>query len=259
VTGASRGIGYACARALGDAGARLALVSRSSDALERAQSEMSGAEVIVACDLAGDGAARAVADAVLDHFHGKVDILVNNAGVVLNRRTHRLAEGDVDELLRTNVRAALMLSAAIAPGMMDHGSGAIVNVGSINGRVGLPFSAAYAASKSALDGLTRACAAEWGPFGIRVNSVCPGVIETDMWADGRRDRDVVDRVAGQVALRRWGTVEDVAGVVAFLASDAAAYVTAQVLAVDGGLASTTDLLGRPDLEESAASSREVVW
>lgn len=247
VTGASRGIGRACARALSDAGARVALVSRSPDALADTKQEIPGAELTVAADLAAEGSVQLVAEQVLDHFDGEIHVLVNNAGAVLNRRTVRLREGDVDALLNLNVRAGLMLSSAIAPSMLERGAGSIVNVGSINGMVGLPFSAAYAASKSAIDGLTRACAAEWGPFGVRVNSVCPGVIDTDMWADGRRQPGVDEHVNQQVALRRWGTPDDVADVVLFLASDAARYVTAQILAVDGGLASTRDLLPRPDV------------
>lgn len=254
VTGASRGIGRACARALGDAGARVALVSRSPAALADSTKDVVGAELTVAADLAVQGSAQLVAEQVFDHFDGEVDVLVNNAGAVLNRRTVRLRDDDVDGLLNLNVRAALMLSSAMAPSMLERGAGSIVNVGSINGLIGLPFSAAYAASKSALDGLTRACAAEWGPFGIRVNSVCPGVIATDMWADGRSQPGVDEHVAQQVALRRWGTPEDVADVVLFLASDAARYVTAQILAVDGGLASTRDLLPRPDLSQPVSTS-----
>lgn len=252
VTGSSRGIGRACARALSDAGARIALVSRSPDTLADTKQEIPGAELTVAADLAFEGSAQRVAEQVLHHFDGEVHVLINNAGAVLNRRTVRLRETDVDALLNLNVRAALMLSSALVPPMLEGGAGSIVNVGSINGMVGLPFSAAYAAPKSAIDGLTRACAAEWGPFGVRVNSVCPGVIDTDMWTDGRRQPGVDEHVTQQVALRRWGTPDDVAEVVLFLASDAARYVTAQILAVDGGLANTRDLLPRPDIAKPEA-------
>ncbi len=151
----------------------------------------------------------------------------------------------VDALFVLNVRAALLLAGLRAPRMAEGGGGSIVTVSSAVASRGTGWTSLYAATKGALDGATRALAAEWGPAGVRVNSVRPGITETDM------TRGVVDDPAarafysGLVALRRTGRPEDVAGLVVFLASDAAAYVTAQAIGVDGGWADTGFILRPP--------------
>jgi NAD(P)-dependent dehydrogenase (short-subunit alcohol dehydrogenase family) len=129
------------------------------------------------------------------------------------------------------------------PGRIEQGRGSIVNVSSVSSQVGTPRRAAYAASKGAVDAMTRALAMEYGPQGVRVNAVAPGVITTAMWERNRAIPGVIEQVEALTALRRWGTPEDVADVVVFLASDASRYVTAQTIEVDGGMASTLDLYG----------------
>lgn len=236
VTGASRGIGAATARALDRAGARVVLVARTAAALEAVAAELANDPVTVVADLAADGSARRVADAA-----GPVDVLVNNAGAAVRMPSSDLDEQTVDRLLALNVRNLLLLTTALLPGMVARGGGSIVNLSSISGVVGTPRRAIYAATKGAVDALTRSLAAEHGPSGIRVNSVAPGVIDTDLWARNKALPGVVEQVNAQIPLRRWGTPEDVADVIVFLASDAARYVSAQTLGVDGGQGRTLDL------------------
>lgn len=240
VTGASRGIGAATARALDRAGARVVLVARTTAALEQVASELRHDPVVVTADLAQDGSAQRVASAALDAL-GHVDVLVNNAAAAVRMPSAELDAATIDRLLTLNVRSLLLLTTALLPGMVERGSGSIVNLSSISGVTGTPRRAAYAASKGAVDALTRSLAMEYGPYGVRVNAIAPGVIDTDLWARNKAVPGVVEQVEATIALRRWGTPEEVADVIVFLASDAARYVTAQTISVDGGQAHTLDL------------------
>jgi NAD(P)-dependent dehydrogenase (short-subunit alcohol dehydrogenase family) len=244
VTGASRGIGAAIARALDRAGARVALVARSGEALGEVAASLAHGPVVVEADLGQRDAPAAVGRRVLDAL-GHVDTLVNNAGIGARLPSIELDGETIDRLHRVNVRGLLLLTTAVLPSMVARRSGSIVNVSSVSSQVGTPRRAAYAASKGAVDALTRSLAMEFGPHGIRVNCVAPGVIVTAMWEKNRAVPGVIEQVEAQVALRRWGWPEDVADVVVFLASDAARYVTAQTIEVDGGMASTLDLHGGP--------------
>jgi NAD(P)-dependent dehydrogenase (short-subunit alcohol dehydrogenase family) len=149
----------------------------------------------------------------------------------------------IDRLYAVNVRAPLLLISALVPSMLKRGGGAIVNLSSVSGVVGTPRRAAYAATKGALDAATRSLAIELGPCGIRVNSVAPGVVDTEMWAKNKAIPGVVEEIARQTPLRRWAVPGDVADVVVFLASDAARFVTGETLCADGGMARTLDLYG----------------
>jgi NAD(P)-dependent dehydrogenase (short-subunit alcohol dehydrogenase family) len=242
VTGASRGIGAATVRALDDAGARVALVARSRSDLVETARDLNNQPVVIAADLATDDAPFAVATQALAEL-GKVDVLVNNAGIGVRTDSTELDLATVDRIHQLNVRNLLLLTTELIPSMVDHGRGSVVNISSISSQRGTPRRSAYAASKGAVDALTRSLAMEFGPHGLRFNSVAPGVIHTAMWERNRAVPGVVDQIEQQTALRRWGTPEDVADVVVFLASDAARYVTAQTIEVDGGMASTLDLYG----------------
>jgi len=244
VTGASRGIGAAIARALDRAGARVALVARSRDALAEVAAALGHRPMIVDADLGDADAPAAVARRVIDTL-GHVDVLVNNAGVGARLPSVELDAETIDRMHRVNVRGLLLLTTAVLPSMVARRAGSIINVSSVSSQVGTPRRAAYAASKGAVDALTRSLAMEFGPHGIRVNCVAPGVIVTAMWEKNRAVPGVIEQVEAQVALRRWGLPEDVADVVVFLASDAARYVTAQTIEVDGGMASTLDLHSGP--------------
>jgi len=242
VTGASRGIGAAAARALDQAGARVALVARSREDLVAVAGALTHDPVIVVADLGEADAAAAVARQVLDAV-GTVDILVNNAAAAARLATVDTDAAVIDELLAVNVRAPLLLIAALVPSMIERGAGSIINLSSVSGVVGTPRRAAYAASKGALDAATRSLAIELGPSGIRVNSVAPGVVDTALWAKNKAIAGVIETIEAQTPLRRWATPEDIADVIVFLASDAARFVTGETISVDGGMARTLDLYG----------------
>lgn len=235
VTGASRGIGEACAVALDAAGAQVILSGRTMADLERVASALSNDPVIVATDLMAPGAGTALAsDAVA--AAGGVDICVNNAGIPMRRSPEELTEQDIDDVFALNVRSLMMLSTGLGDTMKERGGGSIVNVSSIAGLIGPLGRFAYSATKGAVDAATRALAADWGRHGIRVNSVAPGMIHTAIWEEARNTvPGLIEEMAASVSLRRWGLPADVADVVLFLASDASRYVTGETIAVDGGL------------------------
>ena len=241
VTGAGRGIGAAIARALDAAGARVALVARSVDQLEATAATLANEPVVVPADLATpDGPGSAVA-AALEAFGGRIDVLVNNAGIIMRKDTEALTIEDLDNVWNANVRSVLLASAAVIPPMLAAGSGSIISISSISGLRGAPRRALYAASKAALDGMTRALAMEYGPRGIRANSVAPGVVQTDMWRENLAKPGVADAVLGVIPTRRLSTAEEVADTVVFLASDASRAITGEVIAADGGMRSTLNL------------------
>jgi NAD(P)-dependent dehydrogenase (short-subunit alcohol dehydrogenase family) len=242
VTGGSRGIGAATARALDGAGARVALVARGSAALVALAGELHRDPIVIVADLGEAVAPAAVARRALDEL-GPVDILVNNAAAAARLATVDTDAAVIDELLAVNVRAPLLLVAALAPSMIERGRGSIINISSVSGLVGTPRRAAYAASKGAIDAATRSLAVELGPSGIRVNSVAPGVVDTALWAKNKAIPGVAETIVGQTPLRRWATPEDIADVIVFLASDAARFVTGETISADGGMARTLDLYG----------------
>jgi NAD(P)-dependent dehydrogenase (short-subunit alcohol dehydrogenase family) len=242
VTGASRGIGAATAEALDRAGARVVLVARDEAALTEVAAGLVNDPVVVGADLSDARAPFAVAGAAVAKAGG-VDVLVNNAAVAVRVPVAETDAALIDEMLAVNVRAPLLLVAALVPQMARRGGGAIVNLSSVSGLIGTPHRAAYAASKGAIDAATRSLAMELGPMGIRVNAVAPGVVDTAMWAANKKVPGVVQAVEALTPLGRWATPADVAAVVAFLASDAARFVTGETVAADGGMAHTLDLYG----------------
>ena len=241
VTGAGRGIGAAIARALDAAGARVALVARTERELRTVASGLAHDPLVVAADLATADGPDAAAHAVLSAFGGRLDVLVNNAGTGLRKDSHTVTVAELDLLWQTNVRSALLLTAAVLPAMVARRAGSIVSISSISGLRGAPRRSIYAATKAALDGMTRALAMEYGPHGIRANSVAPGVVETAMWKEHLGKPGVADAVLGVIPTRRLSTAEEVADVVVFLASDAARAITGEVISADGGIHATVNL------------------
>lgn len=244
VTGASRGIGAAIARALDAAGARVMLVARDGEALEDVAGHLANEPLVVIADLADPAAPARVAAEALASM-GRVDVLVNNAAIAARLPTEDMDAALIDGLHAVNVRAPLLLIAALVPSMRAAGRGSIVNLSSVSGVVGTPRRAAYAATKGAIDAATRSLAMELGPSGIRVNAVAPGVVDTDLWAKNKAIAGVVEQIEAQTPLRRWSTPDDIADVVVFLASDAARFVTGETICADGGMARTLDLFAGP--------------
>jgi NAD(P)-dependent dehydrogenase (short-subunit alcohol dehydrogenase family) len=236
VTGASRGIGEAVARQLDASGARVALVARSADRLAAIASEMVNEPLVVAADLSEHDAVERIAAAVLGAFGG-LDVLVNNAAVERNEPASKVTGEAIDETLFVNLRQAFMLCSAFAKPLFAS-QGAIVNVTSTAATGAGGTQGAYAASKGGLNTLTKNLANEWASKGVRVNAVAPGLVDTEMWGPTfeRLGEETVRRTfVKSVPLGRWGTADEIADVVCFLASNRATYVTGQVIRVDGGM------------------------
>lgn len=236
VTGASRGIGAATVAALAAAGADVAINYQSSrEAAQALVASLSGSGVRllpVQADVADAGQVSAMVEAVEAEL-GRTTILVNNAGITRDTLLARMSPEDFDAVIATSLRGAFLLSRAVARGMMKARGGAIINVSSVIGRRGNAGQANYAAAKAGLIGLTKSLARELGPRGVRVNAVAPGYVETDMTA--ALPEAMKEQIVGRTPLARLAAPEEIASVIAFLASPAAGYITGAVIPVDGGL------------------------
>jgi 2-deoxy-D-gluconate 3-dehydrogenase len=230
VTGASRGIGLGCAVALAEAGAHVILVARGQGALTDAVAELTAAGRSAeghALDVTDRGAVAALLDRV-----GPVDILCNSAGLARHSPALETAEADYDAVMEINVKAAYFLAQAVAARMERGGS--ILQISSQMGHVGGIDRAVYCASKHAVEGMTKAMAIEWGPRAIRVNTICPTFVMTELSKPTFADPEKRAWIMSKIKLPRVAEVEDVMGAVVFLASDAAAMVTGTALLIDGG-------------------------
>ncbi|HEV7179596.1 MAG TPA: SDR family NAD(P)-dependent oxidoreductase [Candidatus Baltobacteraceae bacterium] len=237
VTGASRGIGRAIAAEMCKGGADVVLVGRDRDSLEETARACVAARTgaiahVIVADVADQPAMDATVSETLERF-GRLDFAIANAGQSIDSLLMRLKPEVLDQMLSVNLKSAFYLCAAATRPMMKQRAGAIVLVSSIVGLTGNAGQAAYAASKAGLLALAKSLAKELGSRNIRVNAVAPGLIETAM--TGKMPDAAKDALVKQAALGRAGTPEDVSGVVAFLCSDAAAYMTGQTLVVDGGV------------------------
>ena len=228
VTGAGRGLGRACALALSAAGARIIAVSRTAGELESLAEEAPGPVETWVEDAAGDALLRRIE--ALDGL----DVLVNNAGTNHPQPFLEVTDEVLDGMLDLNVRAAFRVARSAARVMMRRGTGSIVNMSSQMGHVGSPRRTVYCMTKHAVEGLTKAMAVELGPHGIRVNTVSPTFIETPLTRPFLEDPQFSEFVMGMIAMKRLGTVDDVAAAVIYLASPASGIVTGTSLRVDGG-------------------------
>ncbi len=235
VTGGNAGLGRAIALALAEAGADIAVVSRrGAEEMEKEVKALGREFLHVSADLSDTAAAGEVVAQTLEKF-GKIDILVNNAGIIRREDSLSFSEKDWDEVMNVNTKTLFFLSQAVANQMVKQGRGGkIINTASLlsfQGGIRVP---SYTASKSAVKGLTMLMANEWAKYGINVNAVAPGYMETDntapLRADEKRYKEIVDRIP----MGRWGKPEDLAGTYVYLASAASDYVTGYTIAVDGG-------------------------
>jgi len=232
VTGSTRGIGRSIAETLTECGARVAVVGRDAAKAQEVASHISPDARGFACDVADVASVSALVAAVEGAF-GSVDILVNNAGLTRDNIMLRLKDDDWDAVIDANLRGAFVAIRAATRGMMKRRWGRIINISSVVGLVGNKGQSNYAASKAGLIGLTKSVAKEFGSRNILANAIAPGFIETDM--TNAMTPEARASLVGSIPLERLGTPRDIAAAVAFLASEHAAYITGQVLVVDGGM------------------------
>ncbi|MGA8109812.1 MAG: 3-oxoacyl-[acyl-carrier-protein] reductase [Acidobacteriaceae bacterium] len=235
VTGASQGIGRACAVALAKSGAQVALAARNEAKLNQVAAEIAslgGAAAVFALDLANEESIKSCAKAAIGHF-GSVEILVNNGGITRDTLALRMKRADWDDVLGTNLTGTFLMTQAVLSPMLKARWGRIINISSVVGETGQAGQANYAASKAGLIGLTKSLARELASRNITVNAIAPGYIETAMTAV--LDEKQRTGMLAQIPLGRAGTDADIAGAVQFLASDEASYITGHVLDVNGGM------------------------
>jgi 3-oxoacyl-[acyl-carrier protein] reductase len=235
VTGASQGIGRACAVALAQAGARVALAARNEAKLNEVAAEIAGqggAAAVFTLDLSSEDSIKSCAKAAIAHF-GSLEILVNNAGITRDTLALRMKRADWDDVLSTNLTGAFLMTQTVLSPMLKARWGRIVNITSVVGETGQAGQANYAASKAGLIGLTKSLARELASRNITVNAIAPGYIETAMTAV--LDEKQRAGMLAQIPLARAGTDADIANAVRFLASDEASYITGHVLDVNGGM------------------------
>ena len=235
VTGASQGIGRACALALAQAGARVALAARNETKLAEVAEEIAtnaGSAEVFAIDMASDESIKAGAKAAIERL-GSVEILVNNAGITKDGLMLRMKRADWDSVLTTNLTGAFLMTQAVVGSMLKARWGRIINISSVVGETGQAGQANYAASKAGLIGLTKSLARELASRGITANVVAPGYIQTAMTEV--LDEKQRESMLTQIPLGRPGTDQDIANAVRFLASDEAAYITGHVHDVNGGM------------------------
>ncbi|MFN3481385.1 MAG: SDR family oxidoreductase [Rhabdaerophilum calidifontis] len=239
VTGASRGIGLALARGLGEAGARVVLNARGGARLDAALAALRAAGIAAEAapfDVT-DAAAIERGVAAIEAEIGPIAILVNNAGMQHRAPAADFAEADWRRLQATNVDSVFFVSQAVGRRMLARRAGRIINIGSVQSELGRSSIAPYCASKGAVKMLTRALAAEWGPMNIQVNGIGPGYFRTELNAALVADPCFSAWVEKRTPAGRWGEVEELVGAAIFLASDAACYINGQMLMVDGGMTS----------------------
>jgi NAD(P)-dependent dehydrogenase (short-subunit alcohol dehydrogenase family) len=237
VTGGGRGLGRTMATALAQAGAEVAITGRTQSTCQEAATAIHdltdrrcvgfGGDVTRADDVE-----RVVAE--VEREFGRIDILINNAGNNIRGSVDQLTEADWDSVLDTNLKGPFLMSRAVGPGMVRRGWGRIVNLGSILSVIALPGRAPYASAKAGVLNLSRVLALEWAGTGVTVNTICPGPFATDMNKQLLEDPVKYQEFVKNIPMGRWGELEEIAGVVVFLASEASSFMTGSALFVDGG-------------------------
>ena len=235
VTGASRGIGKAIALTLGKAGAKVACIARNEEKLKETADEIAaagGTAAIYSCDVTDSAAVEKVFEAVLEQWE-QIDIIVNNAGITRDTLIPRMSDEEWDDVITTNLRSVFLFTRAGIQAMMRKRYGRIINISSVSGIMGNPGQANYSASKAGIIGLTQTVSREIAGRKVTVNAICPGFIATEM--TDAMGPVVQDEVKKRVPAKRLGEADEIADAVLYLASDSGAYITGQILTVDGGL------------------------
>ena len=239
VTGASRGLGAAMSRALAEAGANLILWSRDKRRLDGHAASLPSSCCVLpqTVDVTNHATVRRALRAAFRTF-GRIDILINNAGIWDGDQALTLSRRSWDAVVQTNLTSVFFVSQAVAPLMMKRRYGKIINIASTSGVLALPHGGVYGTVKAGLMHLTRILAVEWGPYGIRVTGIAPGVFRTQMTRDLFADRVWARRRQAEIPLRRFGEPEDLGGLAVFLASSASDHITGQTIVIDGGASLT---------------------
>jgi NAD(P)-dependent dehydrogenase (short-subunit alcohol dehydrogenase family) len=233
ITGGGSGIGKAIAMAFVREGAQVVIAGRDGEKLERAAAEIGGDCLAVSADVSSAKGTEKLMSAAIEKFK-RIDILVNNAAVLLPGTAESISEEDFDQTFNINVRGLWLMSRGVLPHMRTAGGGSIVNIGSVLSVVGARNRVAYAASKGAVVAMTRAMALDHATENIRVNCICPGIVETEMVAKFSTDENARKQRVALHPMGRFGQPQDVASAAVFLASDESGWTTGSVLTVDGG-------------------------
>jgi len=233
ITGGATGIGLACARLFTREGARVAIFGRRQDRLDQARKQIGDSVLAVQGDITHEQDIQRLVDTTLKEL-GQVDILINNAGTFTGGPLHETDAEAWDRVFNINMTGVFQLTRRVLPSMVEQGSGSIIHISSILGIVAMPQTAAYNASKGALNQFSKSIAVEYGAQGIRSNALCPGMIETEMTEELRSDTALMAEFLKGYPLGRFGQPEEVAQACLFLASDESAFITGTTLPIDGG-------------------------
>ena len=233
ITGGGTGIGLATAQAFYKEGAKIILFGRRKEKLEKAVEKLGDSAIIVQGDMTNNNDLDKLINETLHNFK-KIDVLVNNAGLFNGSPLHKISDSQWDEIMDINIRSVFQLTRRVLPLMLSQKYGSIIHISSILGLIAVPQVAAYNVSKGALNQFSRSIAVEYGSSGIRSNSICPGLIATDMTADLMKDADLMKEWSKEYPIGRFGKPEDVANACLYLASDESSFVTGITLPVDGG-------------------------
>ena len=233
ITGGGTGIGLATARAFCQEGAKVILFGRRKEKLEKAVEKLGGSAMIVQGDMTNNNDLDKLINETLHNFK-KIDVLVNNAGLFNGSPLHEISDSQWDEIMDINIRSVFQLTRRVLPVMLSQKYGSIIHISSILGLIAVTQVAAYNVSKVALNQFSRSIAVEYGSSGIRSNSICPGLIATDMTADLMKDADLMKEWSKEYPIGRFGKPEDIANACLYLASDESSFVTGITLPVDRG-------------------------
>ena len=240
VTGSSRGLGWAIAQALAEAGAHVVLNGRDRNRLSANVTDLNGrgyASSLAAFDVT-DGPGVFAAVSAIEAQYGRLDILVNNAGIVARKPVFEMTDADWAAVVDVDLGACFRLSREAARVMVKRSYGRIIMISSVMGTFARPTIASYVASKTGLHGLTRALAVEFGPMGINVNCIAPGFFPSEANDVVRNNKQFFDRVTERTPLNRWGAPKELGGAAIYFASEASSYCNGQVLTIDGGMVSS---------------------